>query len=145
MDTRVTYQHIIKHVLLAHATSRSQWGGVYSHVIFDDQRGRYLVLDMGWDHDKYWHITPIHLDLIDGKIWVQYDQTEEGVATDLLDANVPKDDIVLGFHPQNVRKYTEFADIPDPIVEDPDFQPSQVSSMASRVEESPSLSHVLSS
>ncbi len=145
MDTRVTYQQIIKQVLLAHAVSRSQWGGVHSHVIFDDQRGRYLVLDMGWDENKYWHITPIHLDLIDGKIWVQYDQTEEGVATDLLEANVPKDDIVLGFHPPNVRKYTEFADVPDPIVEEPESRASSVSSMASCIEESPSLSRVLSS
>jgi len=117
MDTRITYQHIIKTVLSEHAAYRSQWGGAHSQVVFDDQRGRYLVLDIGWDDNKYWHITPIHLDLIDDKIWVQYDETEEGVATDLLEANVPKEDIVLGFQPPNVRKYTEFADEPDPVAD----------------------------
>lgn len=47
--------------------------------------------------------------MIDGKIWVQYDGTEEGVATELVDAGVPKVDIVLGFRHPSVRQYTEFA------------------------------------
>lgn len=117
MDTRITYQQIIKKVLSEHAAFRSQWGDVHSHVVFDDERGRYLVLDMGWNDNKYWHITPIHLDLIDGKIWIQYDETEDGVATDLLEANVPKGDIVLGFLPSTVRRHTEFADEPDSIAD----------------------------
>ncbi len=123
MDTRIMYQQIIKKVLSKHAASRSQWGGAHSQVVFDDERGRYLVLDIGWDDKKYWHITPIHLDLIHGKIWVQYDETEDGIATDLLEANVPKDDIVLGFLPPSVRKYSEFADEPDSIADQLEASP----------------------
>ncbi|MBV7334817.1 XisI protein [Chloroflexi bacterium TSY] len=55
------------------------------------------------------HHTPIHIDIIDGKIWIQYDDTEEGVATDLVEAGVPHNDIVLGFRPAEPRQYTEFA------------------------------------
>jgi len=68
-----------------------------SLTIFDDERGQYLVLDIGWSGDKYLHATPTHLSLIDGKIWIQYDDTEEGVVTDLIEAGVPKEDMVLGF------------------------------------------------
>jgi hypothetical protein len=43
------------------------------------------------------------------QIWIQRDGTEHGIATDLLDAGVPKEHIVLGFKPPEVRKYTDFA------------------------------------
>ena len=82
---------------------------LYSQVLFDDERGRYLVLDIGWDDDKYLHTTPIHLDLIGDKIWIQYDGTEEGIAADLLEAGVPKEDIVLGFRHPKIREHTGFA------------------------------------
>jgi hypothetical protein len=44
--------------------------------------------------------------LIGGKIWIQYDGTEEGVATELLEAGVPKAHIVLGFRHPRERKYS---------------------------------------
>jgi hypothetical protein len=51
----------------------------------------------------------IHLDIIGGKVWIQYDGTSTPVATALLEAGIPREDIVLGFHPQKVRSYTDFA------------------------------------
>lgn len=77
--------------------------------VFDDTHQSYLILDTNWHGRKYIHHTPIHVDIINGKIWIQYDDTEEGIATDLLEAGVPADDIVLGFRPADVRQYTEFA------------------------------------
>ena len=109
MDSRVTYQTLVKQVLAEYAAYRSQWDAqIASRVICDDEHGAYLVLDMGWDGDKYWHTTPIHVDVLNNKIWVQYDETEEGIATELVASGVPKEDIVLGFHPPELRSYTEF-------------------------------------
>lgn len=51
----------------------------------------------------------IHISLIDDKVWVQYDDTEEGVATDLMAAGVAKEDIVLGFRHPKIRQHTGFA------------------------------------
>ena len=110
MDTRFKYKEIIKNILNEHAQYRACIPDSYdSQVLFDDERGRYLILDIGWSDDKYLHATPIHLDLIDGKIWIQFDDTEEGIANDLLAAGVPKNDIVLGFRHPQVRQYTSFA------------------------------------
>ncbi|OUL22596.1 XisI protein [Nostoc sp. T09] len=110
MDTQLKYQNIIKSVLQNHADYRTALGDGYaSQVLFDDERGQYLVLDIGWSGDKYLHATPIHLSLIDEKIWIQWDDTEEGVASDLLEAGVPKKDIVLGFRHPKVRQHTGFA------------------------------------
>ena len=51
----------------------------------------------------------IHVRLKDDKIWIEEDWTEDGVATDLLQKGVSREEIVLAFHPPHVRQYTEFA------------------------------------
>ena len=62
MDTQLKYQSIIKDVLQNHADYRAALpDGYTSQVIFDDVREQYLVLDLGWNGDKYLHATPIHL------------------------------------------------------------------------------------
>ena len=110
MNTQLKYQEIIKSILQRHADYRATLpDGYNSQVLFDDERGQYLVLDIGWSDDKYLHATPIHLSLIGEKIWIQYDDTEEGVANDLMEAGVPKEHIVLGFRHPKVRQHTDFA------------------------------------
>ncbi|MDY6783455.1 MAG: element excision factor XisI family protein [Cyanobacteriota bacterium] len=42
-------------------------------------------------------------------MWVQYDGIEGGIANALIEAGIPSDRIVLGFHLQELRKHTEFA------------------------------------
>ena len=110
MDTRLKYRQIIKKALQNHADYRSAIPDAYiSQVLFDDERGQYLVLDIGWNDDQYLHSTPLHLSLVDDKIWIQYDDAEEGIVTELIDAGVSKNDIVLGFRHPKVRQYTGFA------------------------------------
>ncbi len=41
------------------------------------------------------------------KIWVQQNMTEMRIAQKLVDLGVPKQDIVLGFQPPEIRQYTE--------------------------------------
>jgi hypothetical protein len=57
---------------------------------------------------KYLHAHQSDISNRAIKIGIQDDDTEEGVATDLLAAGIPKEDIVLGFRHPNVRQYTEF-------------------------------------
>ena len=51
----------------------------------------------------------LHVDVKGGKVWIQHDGTEEGIADALVDAGIPKDHIVLAFHPLYKRPYTGFA------------------------------------
>ena len=55
------------------------------------------------------HGCLVHVDIIDGKIWIQRDGTERGIARELVEAGVPKDRIVLAFHSPAKRQQTEFA------------------------------------
>ena len=108
MDSRVNYSDIAKHVILDYAALYAQGGITSLRPVFDEQRLSYLLLDIGWQDDQYLYNAPIHLDIVNGKIWIQHDDTEEGIATDLLEAGVPREDIVLGFRPPELRPYTEF-------------------------------------
>jgi XisI protein len=76
---------------------------------FDTEQGQYLVLAEGWNDKKHLHSVIAHLEIREGKIWILQDNTQEGVATWLLDAGFAKDQIVLGFKHASLRPYTEFA------------------------------------
>jgi XisI protein len=41
--------------------------------------------------------------------YLKWDGTEYGIATELVKSGIPKDHIVLGFRPPEVRQYTEYA------------------------------------
>ncbi|WP_332989646.1 XisI protein [Microcoleus sp. A006_D1] len=64
---------------------------------------------MGWRDWRRYYGCVVHIDIQDGKIWIQHDGTEIGVANELVDLGVPKQDIVLAFQAPYKRKYTEFA------------------------------------
>jgi hypothetical protein len=83
--------------------------GVETFVIFDEERDHYLLMSLGWAKDRRVRRAVLYVRLRDGKFWVEEDWTEDGVATDLLRAGVPNQDIVLAFHPPEKRPLTEFA------------------------------------
>jgi hypothetical protein len=64
---------------------------------------------VGWDGQKRVHYCLVHIEIHDGKIWIERDNTEDGVATDLMRAGVPKERIVLAFHRPDVRAHSGFA------------------------------------
>lgn len=111
MEPVEQYRKIIQQ-LLSDRAERSQRSNsqVEAQTIFDTERDHYQLVYVGWKRngDRDYGCL-IHLDLKDGKIWIQYDGTEGGIAGKLVESGVPKEDIVLGFHPPSVRKLTEFA------------------------------------
>lgn len=109
MDTRVAYQATIKKILTEHAKYTPAYGEIESRLNFDDEHGSYALFQVGWDNDEYVHGAIVHIDLMGEKVWVQYDGTEAGVATELVEAGIPRESIVLGFRPPEIRQYTGFA------------------------------------
>jgi hypothetical protein len=51
----------------------------------------------------------VHIDTIDGKVWIQRDNTDFGIAKELVGAGIPQEQIVLGFHTPEVRPFTGYA------------------------------------
>ncbi|MSQ92947.1 MAG: XisI protein [Gemmataceae bacterium] len=109
MDSLKNYRSIIRQVLTEYASIGYSRGDMRSENVFDETNDRYLLLRMGWDGPHSAYGVVIHLDIIDGKIWLQCDNTDAVVAHDLEWAGVPKKDIVLGFQPPEVRPLTDYA------------------------------------
>ena len=84
-------------------------GDARTLTIFDRQNGQFLLLDEGWDGFKHIHRVWLHVELRDGKFWIQKDGTEDGIAVDLMNAGIPKERIVLAFQHPGRRQYGEFA------------------------------------
>lgn len=107
MDNVKKYREIIKKVLpeLAALPRRN----MQSETIFDDATNRYLLMVQGWQGVKRVHYCAAHLEIINGKIWIQRDGTEEGLAKELERNGVSKQEIVLGFHEPEARPFTEYA------------------------------------
>jgi hypothetical protein len=73
------------------------------------ERDHYQLVHAGWHKNRRKYGCLIHMDLKEGKIWIQHDGTEYGVANELVELGVPKDDIVLTYQPPYKRAYTAFA------------------------------------
>lgn len=78
-------------------------------LIFDDQRSQYVLREVGWDGSRRIRRTVLHAAVRNGKIWIEEDRTEEGMATWLIRQGISFQDIVLGFQPPEIRPLTEFA------------------------------------
>jgi ketopantoate reductase len=109
MDRVAEYRNIVKNVIQEYAAFDPSTGTVEAETVFDDERGHYELVYTGWENRRRVHGTVIHVDIRDGKIWIQHDGTEDGIADELLAAGVPYDHIVLGFHHPDKRKHTPFA------------------------------------
>ena len=111
MDKLDSYRHLIQKILTEYYQlgAKSISSKLEDVLVFDEQHDHYLLIVMGWEGEERIKGNTIHVRLRDGKIWIEEDWTEDGVATDLLQAGVPRSDIVLAFHPPHLRLYTEFA------------------------------------
>jgi hypothetical protein len=103
------YPAIVKGIIREHARISSNDSGIQVETIFDDEQGHYELMYAGWEGLRRVHGSVIHVDIRDGKIWIQHDGTEGGIATELTEAGVPADRIVLAFHHPYKRPYTGFA------------------------------------
>jgi hypothetical protein len=66
-------------------------------------------MSIGWINKKKINNTQIHIRIKNEKIYIEQDWTERGITCQLLEAGVPKEDIVLAFHDPESRQLTEFA------------------------------------
>ncbi len=109
MDTLDTFRQIIHNVLSEYVRLQYAYGEIQNETIFDRQADRYLVMSVGWQRVKRIHGCLIHIDIINDKVWIQRDGTEDGIADKLVAAGIPKERIVLGFHTPDARQHSEFA------------------------------------
>ncbi len=104
MEKLDRYREIIQAILQDYSDRRSN-EEIDSQCIFDTQRDHYQVVNVGWSNRRRIYGCVLHLDLKDGKVWIQYNGTEIDIGKELLDRGIPKSDIVLGFQPPHRRPF----------------------------------------
>jgi hypothetical protein len=109
MDKLARYRQIVRAVIEDYAKYPPSHGQIKAEAVVDSEHDHYEVMHVGWDGRRRVHGTVIHLDIHDGKVWLQYDGTNRPVADELIAAGIPKEDIVLAFHPADIRHHTGFA------------------------------------
>lgn len=110
MDKQITYRQILLDVLKAKERDYGKGDEVRTaRLIADTEADRYIVVFYGWRNRLYVHGVHYQLDIINGKIWFQANNTEEEIVDELMAAGVPAHDIVLGFIPKDAHIATGFA------------------------------------
>jgi hypothetical protein len=111
MDSLDNFRRVVRDLLSHLASIPYSIGELKSETVFDREADRYLAVTFGWDHEgKPVNSCVAHIDIVDGKLWIRCDNTDRVIAEQLADAGVPKDHIVLGFWPPEIREQnTEFA------------------------------------
>ncbi len=109
MDTLTQDRRIVRRIIEDYAAFRPGYTDVRVETIFDDASGHYELMYSGWNGPRRVHGSVLHIDIIDGKVWIEHDGTEDGVAEELVAAGIPRDRIVLGFHHPEVRPHTDYA------------------------------------
>ncbi|MBW4538919.1 MAG: XisI protein [Myxacorys chilensis ATA2-1-KO14] len=111
MDKLIEYPKLIKRILAEYIElcDRHNSQDMETFLIVDEPKGHYIWMNLGWQNgDRITGMT-VYVRLRDSKFWIEEDWTEEGIASDLVQAGVAKEDIVLAFHEPKMRQYTDFA------------------------------------
>ncbi|MDJ0619109.1 MAG: XisI protein [Calothrix sp. MO_192.B10] len=109
MDKIENYREAIQQILTKYSQYKPSYGEVEVERIFDIERDHYQLISVGWNNQKRVYGCMMHLDIKNGKIWIQQNTTEVDIARDLVEMGVPKQDIVIGFHTPKIRQLTDFA------------------------------------
>jgi hypothetical protein len=102
------YRDCVQKLLTRYNRGKFIDGEIEVQLVFDTERDHYQIVDIGWDGYRRVYDCLIHLDIKDGKIWIQRNQTDHLLAPELAEMGVPKEDIVLGLQPVDMRQYTGF-------------------------------------
>lgn len=104
---KLNYYDLVEKILQPYVNITMGKGAEVEFIV-DRANGHYLIMFIGWRDQAQVYGSLIHIDIKNNQIWIQRDGTQEGIAQQLVEAGVPKNDIVLGYRSPFVRQFTEF-------------------------------------
>ncbi len=112
MEKLTLYQDAVIRFMRRYLAETGQ--GIYKdevkrRILIDRENNSFQLLSAGWRGSHYIFGPIFHFDLIDGKIWIQCNNTEREIVDELMAAGVDRQDIVLGFVPPDARLFSGFA------------------------------------
>ncbi|MEM7368192.1 MAG: XisI protein [Bacteroidota bacterium] len=110
MEKLKKYKKIVVQLFEEQAAIRSSRENIETQFNKDEQQNHFQLVNIGWMNRVRVYGCFLHIDIKpDGKVWLQHDGTDIEVANILVKRGIPKEDIVLAFHPERLRHHTGFA------------------------------------
>jgi hypothetical protein len=108
MDPFDRYREIVRRLIEEYASYKPAYGDIRTEAVVDRDRDHYEVVQLGWSGGRRVHGSIIHIDIRDGKVWIEHNGTDARLGEELVAAGIPRNDIVLGFHPAELRPLTGY-------------------------------------
>jgi XisI protein len=102
------YRKLVKSLISNYANSDSSNDEVEVQLVLDTDRDHYQWMNVGWQGSDRIYCCMMHLDIKDGKIWLQQNLTDRDPAKELVNTGVPRGDIVLGLQMPSKRLYSDY-------------------------------------
>ena len=109
MDRTEEYRGIVMKLFQEVEEMMPSQGDIITELVIGSGRGHFQLGEVGWDGKRRVDDIFLHVDIRDGKVWVQHDGTNLKIAELLLKAGIPRESIILAFHRPDMRIHTEFA------------------------------------
>ncbi|NET60400.1 MAG: XisI protein [Symploca sp. SIO2E6] len=95
MDKLTDYPKLIECILAEYISlcNRRPEPNIETFLIVDQPKGNYIWMNLGWQNGERITGMTVYVRLRDSKFWIEEDWTENGIATDLIQAGVPKEDM----------------------------------------------------
>ena len=108
MDALDRYREIVSRLIGEYASYKPAYGDVRTEAVVDRDHDHYEVVQVGWSGGRRVHGSIIHIDIRDGKVWIEHNGTDARLGEELVAAGIPRSDIVLGFQPAELRPLTGY-------------------------------------
>ncbi len=109
MDRSEEYRNYVTEIIKKCGSCKPSYGDIEVQTLSDRENDHYQILNVGWHNSKRVYGCSLHIDIKNGKIWIQHNGTERNIAGELTEYGVPKEDIVLAFHEPYRRQFTDYA------------------------------------
>ena len=109
MDRTDEFRLIVRRVFQEVAAMMPSEAELQTKLICDDTLGHYQLGQVGWEKQERVDDIYLHVDVQDGKVWIQNDGTNLRLASWLIREGIPRENIVLAFHHPELRIYTDYA------------------------------------
>ena len=96
MDQTLNYADILTQIIREEGKLQPKHGPIRIAAVCDRDTGQYLLIATGWENKQRVDCILLHARLVEGKVVIETDNTEDGLKPALMEAGIPAEDITTG-------------------------------------------------
>ncbi len=89
------YQSIVQELLIEYAQIPYLQENLTDETIFDQESGRFLLVTVGWQERTRVNTIVLDLGIVDDRVWIQCNNTDQDIAEELIQRGIPRASIVV--------------------------------------------------